>query len=259
MRKLQYTLLILLCVSMGVIAKTAKDRINVVFIGNSITQGALIGNPAEDAPPAKAVAYLRQQPGISAVQFANCGVSGCTTVDYLPASNKLFPMAKAAADTFYTDKSASLIFSVMLGTNDSAIKGPNGAPVSPKQYQTNMKVIIDCLLSLYPNSRILLNRPVWYSPNTYNGAMYLLEGQKRLASYLPELELLVAAYAQSNPGHVWMGDKEGWDYFKVNYLTDLVPENGNAGTFYLHPNEKGAAKLAEFWGKAITTVINTGN
>lgn len=259
MRKLQYTLLILLCVSIGIVAKTAKGRINVVFIGNSITQGALIGNPAEDAPPAKTVAYLRQQQGISAVQFANCGVSGCTTVDYLPASNKLFPMAKAAADTFYTDKSASLIFSVMLGTNDSAIKGPNGAPVSPKQYQTNMKVIIDCLLSLYPNSRIILNRPVWYSPNTHNGAMYLLEGQKRLASYLPELELLVATYAQSNPGHVSMGDKEGWDYFKANYLTDLVPENGNAGTFYLHPNEKGAAKLAEFWGKAITRVINTGN
>lgn len=257
MKKMKYIALLLLCASLSVFAKTTKSRINIVFIGNSITQGALIQNPISDAPPAKTAAYLRLQPEIATIQFANCGVSGCTTLDYLPASNKLFPMAKAAADTFYTDKSASLIFSIMLGTNDSAVKGPNGAPVSPKQYQTNIKVIIDQLLSLYPNSRIVLNRPIWYSPNTYNGAIYLLEGQKRLASYLPELELLVDGYAQRNPGHVWMGDKDGWEYFKANHLTDVVPEAGNAGTFYLHPNEKGAAKLGELWGKAILNVLNS--
>lgn len=234
-----------------------KQNINVVFIGNSITQGALMSSPEKDAPPVKTADFLRNQPEIGTVQFANCGVSGCTTLDYLPASQNLFPKAQQAADQFSKDKSAQLIFSIMLGTNDSAVKGPNGSPISPKQYQTNMSVIIDRLLTLYPDSRVVLHRPIWYSPNTYNGSIYLLEGQKRLASYLPELEILVANYAQSKPGRVWMGDKDGWGYFETNYLTDIVPENGNAGIFYLHPNEKGATKLGEFWGKAILPVINT--
>jgi len=35
-----------------------------------------------------------------------------------------------------------------------------------------------------------------------------------------------------------MGDTKAFDYFRDNYLTDLIPESGNAGTFYLHPNKK---------------------
>ena len=52
-----------------------------------------------------------------------------------------------------------------------------------------------------------------------------------------------------------MGDTEGFDYFKTHYETELFPEEGNAGTFYLHPNKKGAAALGELWGKAIQKVF----
>lgn len=232
-----------------------KQNVNIVFIGNSITAGAQIKKPLQDAPPVKTSEYLRNSPYIGTVEFSNQGVSGCTTVDYLPATNSLFLRAKDAADKFSADKNAILLFSVMLGTNDSAIKGPNGAPVSPKQYQTNMKAIIDELLICYPGCKIVLHRPIWYSPNTYNGAMYLLEGLKRLESYLSELELLVIKYAKTYPGQVYMGDKEAFDYFKLNYQTDFVPEAGNAGTFYLHPNEKGAAQLGEFWAHAILQAL----
>lgn len=229
--------------------------LNLVFIGNSITQGAIIKNPEQDAPPAKTAAWMRTQPGIESVQFANCGVSGCTTLDYLPAVNTLFPKAVAAADRLKAASKAQLLFSVMLGTNDSAVKGPYGSPVLPKQYQTNLKVIIDRLLALYPDCRVVVHRPLWYSPNTYNSAMYLQEGLTRLENYLPEIEILVADYAVSNPGRVWMGDRDGFDYFKANHLTDAFAEQGNAGTFYLHPNEKGATRLAEFWGAAILRAL----
>lgn len=94
---------------------------------------------------------------------------------------------------FKTDKEATLVFSLMLGTNDSAIKGPNGSPVQPAQYKTNVKVIADELLALYPDSRIVLHRPIWYSPNTYNGAMYLKEGLNRLERYFAEINQLVEA------------------------------------------------------------------
>lgn len=52
-----------------------------------------------------------------------------------------------------------------------------------------------------------------------------------------------------------MGDTLAFDYFKQNYQTALIPENGNAGTFYLHPNREGAIRLGEYWGAAIYQTI----
>lgn len=115
------------------------------------------------------------------VAFVNCGVSGCTTVDYLPAMNTLFPKMLTALASMDA-KEADMVFSIMLGTNDSAIKGPTGSPVLPQQYRTN---------------------------------------------------------------------------FKDNYLSDLIAEQGNAGTFYLHPNAKGADVLATFWLNAINRVLTS--
>lgn len=232
-----------------------KKNLNIVFIGNSITQGVIIQDPAHNAPPVKAALYLTGQPSVNSVKYSNQGVSGCTTVDYLPQTETLFPKAKAAADKFADETWSTLIFSIMLGTNDSAIKGPNGAPVSPDKYKENMKTIINQLLALYPNCKIVLHRPVWYSPNTYNGAMYLKEGLYRLQSYYPVLQLLVKDYSTRFPGQVFMGDTEAFDYFKTNYQSDLIPEDGNAGTFYLHPNEKGATVLGNYWAKAILKAL----
>lgn len=232
--------------------KGKNVELNVVFIGNSITQGVLLSDPSQEAPPVKTIQWLRQQPGINVIEFSNQGVSGATTVDFLPASQNLFPKVKAAAERLTQQHpQAILLFSVMLGTNDSAIKGPNGSPVSPQQYATNMKVIIDELLSVHPQARFILHRPVWYSPNTYNGSMYLREGLQRLESYLPQLQSLVGQYELKLPNQVYMGDMAAFDYIKANYQTDVTPEEGNAGTFYLHPNKKGAEMLGEYWGKAI--------
>lgn len=248
-------LLLMLAIACPFVKAENKKNLNIVFIGNSITQGVILQNPTHDAPPVKAALFLTKQPGISSVKYSNQGVSGCTTTDYLPQTETLFPKAKAAADAFADETWATLVFSIMLGTNDSAINGPNGAPASPEKYEENMKTIINQLLALYPNCKIVLHRPVWYSPNTYNGAMYLKKGLERLESYYPVLQSLVTDYSKRFPGQVFMGDTEGFDYFKANYQTDLFPEDGNAGTFYLHPNEKGAAALGKFWAEAILKIV----
>ncbi|MDR2919659.1 MAG: GDSL-type esterase/lipase family protein [Tannerella sp.] len=252
--KKNIVLLVCLIFSLACAAQHKKSYA-IVYIGNSITQGVLIDKPEENAPPVKASHYLSRQPGIELRGFSNQGVSGMTTVDYLPAQQTLFPKVVEAAKAFSNKEESVLIFSIMLGTNDSAIKGPNGSPVSPVQYFTNMKVIIDELLAIYPNAVFVLHRPVWYSPNTYNGAMYLREGLERLISYSNELDRLITGYAQKYPKQVFQGDTDAFDYFKANYSTELIPEEGNAGTFYLHPNLSGAAKLGEFWGKAIYKII----
>lgn len=229
-------------------------ELNIVFIGNSITQGVLLENPEKQAPPVKCVNWLETQLDVEKISFFNAGRSGCTTVDFLPETNNLFPWMKIEADKLAKNKGI-LLFSIMLGGNDSAISGPKGAPVEAEQYRENMRKIINKLLDLYPKAVIVLNDPLWYSPNTYNGAMYLVAGQKRLLEYIPELRRLVGEYAQIFPGQVKTGDTEAYKYFKEYYQTDMVAEDGNAGVFYLHPNDKGGSRLAEYWGQAILRAI----
>ena len=198
-----------------------KHHLNIVFIGNSITQGVGLEKPSHEAPPVQAVLYLGRQAGVGEVKFSNQGVSGCTTVDYLPETHTLFDRAKQAADQFADEDWATLIFSIMLGTNDSAIKGTNGAPVSPEQYTRNMMRIIDELLTLYPTCKVVVHRPIWYSPNTYK---------------------------------VFLGDTEAFGFFRENEAK-FQHEQGNAGIFFLHPNKEGAKDLGEFWGKAIYNLL----
>jgi hypothetical protein len=144
----------------------------------------------------------------------------------------------------------------MLGTNDSAVKGPNGSPVSVESYNYNLTVIIDSLLKRYPNCKVIIHYPIWYSTNTYNGSMYLAEGLARLQSYFPRIELLVKKYQVAYPNHVFIGDNAAFEFFKTNYIKMLKPEQGRQGIFYLHPNEQGALRLGEFWGKALNKALS---
>lgn len=253
----KFLLMLCLCMPLCIQAqKSKKIELNIVYIGNSITQGVLLQNPQEEAPPVRTTLWLKGQEGIAEVHMSNQGVSGMTTVDFLPASKTRFLKVKEAMEALKTQNpKAKMLFSVMLGTNDSANSGPNGSPISAPQYYTNMKVIIDELLEAFPDAVFVLHRPIWYSPTTYNGAQYLASGLKRLETYYPQLQELVSYYGAKHPGQVHLGDTEASAYFEAHYQTDLIPEEGRAGTFYLHPNKKGAESLAEFWGKAIYKVL----
>jgi len=229
---------------------SVKQKINIVFIGDSITEG----ENAATAPPVYASGFLEKRMGFGQVKFSNQGVSGCTTEDFLPSTASHFPDVIKAADSFYADKQATLIFSIMLGTNDSAIDGPLGSPVSTDTYGTNLKIIIDSLLNKYPESKFVIQYPLWYSPNTYNSSRYLQEGLTRLQSYSPVIGSLVKNYSVSHPEHVFNGDKRAFGYFKKHHLTHMNHENGQQGVFYLHPNNKGSQELGNFWGKAISRI-----
>jgi len=230
---------------------TAQDhKLNIVYIGDSITEGGWLDNASEQSPPAQTSAYLNDQATIATVNFSNQGHSGFTTVNFLPGT-ATFTAVETAANSF-SDKSSQLVFSIMLGTNDSAMTGTKGAPVSPENYYTNLKSITDQLLKDFPQSKVIIHLPLWYSPNTYNSAKYLQEGLNRLQSYSSPIKKLVKSYKGQS---VFLGDTSAFDYFKKNHLTKLRPEDGKQGTFYLHPNKEGAADLGVFWGKAIYAVI----
>ena len=253
---MKYTRLIILALLLlaGNALIAQKRDLNIVFIGNSITYGAGLADPATEAPPVIAAGYLRQQSNIGTVDFANQGHSGYTTVDFLPSTGGVFKDVEKSAHAF-TNTQALLIFSIKLGTNDSAIEGPRGAPVFPEVYYQNLKAIADSLLKEFPTCIVIFQHPVWYSPNTYNGAKYLQEGLDRLQNYLPQIDQLVADYAATYPKRVFVGDTKAFDYFKKHSTTDLQAEQGHQGTFYLHPNKQGAVALGNFWGDAIGKVV----
>ncbi|MGI4020211.1 MAG: GDSL-type esterase/lipase family protein [Janthinobacterium lividum] len=237
---------------------SAKQNLNIVFIGNSITHGAGLKDFKTMAPPVFATQFLREQSQIGQVNFSNQGVSGFTTVDFLPKTNTVFNKVETAAKSF-DNTNATLIFSIILGTNDSAISGPHGAPVSAENYQQSLKAIADRLLKDFPNCKIIFHHPLWYSENTYNRSKYLAEGLKRLKSYFPEIHSLIKSYAKTYPKQVFLGDKKGFAYFKKHHEELMQHENGQQGVFFLHPNEKGAVELGKLWGKSILKMVRKLN
>jgi len=223
-------------------AERKPAKLDIVFVGDSITQ--------PKAPVEAAAAYLKGCAGVGEVRTSNQGHSGHTTLDFLPAGGKDAQGVKEAADAFVSPD-RELVFSIMLGTNDSACKGPNGAPMGPATYRANLKAIVDRLLAAYPRAKVVLQYPVWYSTNTYNRSCYLAEGQARLRSYWPEIAALAAAYEAVHPGQVFEGSQLGWDYFERNHETDMRHEDGQQGVFFLHPNDQGSKVLGQFWAEAI--------
>ncbi len=227
-----------------------KKSLNIVFIGDSITEGN-----GTAAPPVRAAAYLLRQLEVEKLDFSNQGHSGFTTVDFLPSQGETFKQVELAADSLLKINQGMMIFSIMLGTNDSAMDGPLGSPVSATAYRRNLMEITDRLLKDYPGCKIILHQPVWYSPNTYNRSRYLADGLKRLQSYFPVINALIESYGHTHPQQVFPGDKSAFDFFKKNYKDYMLPEKGQQGIFYLHPNDKGAGILGNFWGAAIYKVI----
>jgi len=219
--------------------------LDVVFIGDSITQ--------PETPVAAAEEYLRTSAGVAEVRTSNQGHSGHTTLDFLPADGKDAQGVKAAADAFAAPD-RELVFSIMLGTNDSACKGPNGSPVAPGDYRANLRTIAGRLLSAYPCAKVVVQYPTWYSTNTHNSACYMAEGLARLRSYGPEIDALVAEFDRTNPGRAYAGSKLGWAYFEEHHETDMKHENGRYGVFFLHPNEQGYKVLGRFWAEAVRRV-----
>lgn len=224
-----------------------KANINLVFIGNSITAGATLSNAATQAPPILARTLVEEATGITTNVY-NGGHSGITTFGFLPGRND-FTKVTNAAKAFYKANGGLVYFSIMLGTNDSACTTTEGAPVSPDTYKNNIKKIIDGLIEAVPTCKILLNYPIWYSPNTHNSARYLQEGLDRLHSYYPYIDEVIAEYDQ-----VFAGDRGVWDFFEDNKVL-FTAENGNSGTFYLHPNALGAKRLSEIWARSLLEII----
>ncbi len=237
---------------LAVAAERTSQIINIVYGGDSITYGANLSDPTHDAPPVAASGYLGAMHGIRSVYFSNQGHGGHSTTDFLPSSGADFAgMESAAKSLEAAHPSGQLVFSLMLGTNDSANSGTHLSNRTPAQVEANFEIIIGQLLADFPSAKIFVNYPPYYTPNTHNGANYEEGGLARLLSYHDAIDKAVATENHKFRGHVMLGDQTASVYFAGVYQTELTPENGQNGTFYLHPNKLGAADLGRLWAEAI--------
>ena len=231
---------------------------DVVFIGDSITEGGALQKAGKPTTPILCGEEISRQ--LDAEVFvSNQGHSGHTTVDFRSINGEKSDLAqvKAAADGLQATHPGHLIFSIMLGANDSATKGPNGAPVLAANYETNLRRMIDELLHSFPEAKIVVHDPLWYSSNTQNSSEYGEAGQKRLLTYPPAIANLARSYGVTTAGHVYQGDEAAYVFFEKNYLSDLSEQHGPKGVFYLHPNDIGSRHLALFWAGSIVSAART--
>lgn len=245
----------------------AQHSANIVFIGNSITYGALHQQPELTAPPVQCARWMAQQEGMDTVYFRNCGRSGRTTYHFLPNPDDVVP---AGDKTYFGDvvgktralvkehPGLPLLFSIMLGTNDSVERTRN-SHTTPDDYARNLTIIIDSLLTLWPDAHVVLNKPIWYWPDfqTKGGSVASKQSLKRLDTYY---KMFWKVVHDSKPGHVHIGDDKAYKYFKKHWKTDIKEEKDARGhSYWLHPNEQGAKKLAQYWGQALLPVCLSTN
>ena len=162
-----------LCALLPVDDTMAQRSYNIVFIGNSITYGAQHEQRQLTAPPVQCARWLSQQEGIDTVYFMNCGYSGRTTYHFLPNPQQVFP---AGDKTYFPEvvtktreltkahPGLPLLFSIMLGTNDT-LERPRNRHTSPHDYAGNLCAMIDSLLTLWPDAQVVLNKPIYYTPD----------------------------------------------------------------------------------------------
>ena len=243
----------------------AQRSANIVFIGNSITYGALHEQREQTAPPVQCARWLCQREDIDTVYCRNCGRSGKTTYHVLPCAEDVIP---AGDKTYFGDvvsktrelvkahPSLPLVFSIMLGTNDT-VERPKNKHTEPDDYAKNLITIIDSLLKLWPDAHVVLNKPIWYYPDyhTKGGSIASKKSLKLIDTYYHQFPQVVA---KSKAGHVHIGDADAYAYFEQHWKTDIVEEKDARGkSYWLHPNEQGAGRLAEFWGKALLPIIKS--
>ncbi len=228
----------------------AQQEYNIVFIGNSITYGATHQAPQKTNPVISCAKYLKEQ-GLT-VHTKNMGKSGKTSRDFLPGRKGYWSATKkAAAELAEAYPNGQMVFSIMLGTNDAAIRTKKSCWKSDI-FLSSMTTIIDSLQVLYPQAVFVLQQDPYFSPNVEKESGTKMDEAclKQLRDYWTVDQQLAKERA-----NVFVGSDEIYAFFEQNHQEMMTPEEGLQGTFYLHPNAKGAAELGKLWGKALVEIL----
>ncbi|MDB5325016.1 MAG: hypothetical protein JWM57_585, partial [Phycisphaerales bacterium] len=102
-------------------SRPATNAINIICIGDSITECKGIPDRDRNGSPAVLARLLAEQMPGTTIYLANAGISGTTTADWSGPNGLLVKVAEPKVKKLLAEHpDGQLVFSIMLGTNDSA-------------------------------------------------------------------------------------------------------------------------------------------
>lgn len=231
-------------------------QINVVpfWIGDSITAGyATSVNASTKSPAAYAHAFLNSSSGFLTNftmsfpgQIHIYGIAGRTSTQAVNGLAGIIGQARITGATFAN---------IMLGTNDSR----DSVATSPDQFKSNIQTIITALKAQRRDIRVVLNKPLWFRPDTGYGIDFSTGSLGRISQYRSVLEQL------ADGTNIVVGGVTASDEIQAHGWTGTTGQNNpsNATTSYppaptgsqsyltdgLHPYDGGSEMIAKLeWG-----------
>ena len=233
---------------------TVKNYAVPLWIGDSITAGYATSTANyTQSPGTYSQTYLNADTTFAAAYTMpiagsanNLGFSGRTSGDLVTLLPRVIGQARLVGATFAN---------IMLGSNDSK----NSVATSSAQYKSNIQTIITALKAQRADMKIVLNKSIWYKPDTGYNSDFSTASLARITQYHAMLDQL------ADGTNILIGGMTAYNEIQTNGWTGTtgVSNVANATTAYppaptggksylvdgLHPYDGGAEMIAKLeWG-----------
>ncbi|WP_343555417.1 GDSL-type esterase/lipase family protein [Sphingobacterium sp.] len=201
---------LLLCLIISISVSLGQGRIKIACIGNSVTFGYGLGNPAEDSYPSQLQALLGQR-----FEVRNFGHSGTTL---LREGHRPYYKTEEYRKALDFKPDVAIIH---LGLNDT---DPRNWPNYKNSFASDYATLIDSIRSVNPSVQIYICRltPI------FSGHPRFLSGTR---DWYDQIQMLIPQIAKNN--QVGLIDLNNPLHARIDLFDD-----------YLHPNKQGAALIA---------------
>ncbi len=240
---------------------TTKNFVVPLWIGDSITYGfATSSNNPNKSPATYSHTYLEADPEFSAaysmpiaVWASNLGIPGYTSTNFTNLLPRIIGQARLIGATFAN---------IMLGANDSK----DTEAISAVQYKANLEAIIGALKAARPDIKIVLNKPLWFKPDTGIHPTISTASLARINEYHAVLNGMAdgtsflvgdrTAYDELE-AHGWIGNVG--EYNLANTVTAYPPAPTGGQSYLidgLHPYDGGNEMIAKLeWGPNAKAIV----
>ncbi len=205
----------------------AQEDIKIVFIGDSVTNGAqsskaLGMSPRAAAYPAMSMAALKTMYGYDGISYKQAGVGGDSTRNTLAAPNGALPTLPLNERVI--DEKPDLVI-VAYGMNDSS---ENRVGIPADEFKSNIAKIMDIIKEGCPDCEFLLVSSIYGNMVTFRPEMYEAHAQG------------LAELAEEREG-VAFCDPQGFErtLFDAKKYIDIMADN------MVHPNDFGMRIIAQ--------------
>ncbi len=201
---------LLLCLIISISVSLGQGRIKIACIGNSVTFGYGLGNPAEDSYPSQLQALLGQR-----FEVRNFGHSGTTL---LREGHRPYYKTEEYRKALDFKPDVAIIH---LGLNDT---DPRNWPNYKNSFASDYATLIDSIRSVNPSVQSYICRltPI------FSGHPRFLSGTR---DWYDQIQMLIPQIAKNN--QVGLIDLNSPLCARIDLFDD-----------YLHPNKQGAALIA---------------